>query len=89
MAKNTLQPKEEIKVAVLEVQMGNMTKSVDNLGMKIDDLTKKIDDNYVKKEDFNPVRVEVEKLKYWQAKSIGYGAGAAAVVDLLLRYFKP
>jgi len=81
-----LVPKEEVKIAVLEVQMGNITKSVDNLSSKIEALTTKIDDNYIKKEDFNPVKAEVEKLKYWQAKTIGYAAGAAAVIDIFLRY---
>ncbi len=79
-------PKEEVKVAVLEVQMANMTKAVDSLGSKIDSLTQKIDDNYVKKEDFNPVKLEVDNLKYLNAKIIGYATGAAAVIDLVLRY---
>jgi len=79
-------PGEEVKIAVLEEQMKNMVKSVDTLSIKIDALTTKVDDNYVKKADFEPIKLEVDKLKYWQAKTIGYAAGAAAVIDLVLRF---
>lgn len=66
-------PTEEIKIAVLETEMKNLTKAVDSFGIKIDTLTQKIDDSYVKKEDFDrfkrdefiPVQTGYNKLIWW------------------------
>ncbi len=71
------------KVAVLEEQMKNMVKSVDVLASKIDTLTSKVDDNYVKKEDFMPVKKEVDGLKLWQVRVIA----TASVLGSLLGFF--
>ena len=68
-----MDPKEEIKVAVLETQMVALNKSVDILSGKIDALTAKIDDNYTKKEDFNkfyrdefvPLRDAYNRAVWW------------------------
>lgn len=76
---------EQIKVAVLEEQMKTVAKSVDNLSSKIDGLTDKIDNNYVKKEDFNPVKAEVEKIKFFLAKVTGIAFAVAVIVEYLFR----
>ncbi len=74
---------EDVKVAVLEEQMKNLVKSVDALTSKIDTLTTKVDDNYVKKEDFMPVKKEVDGLKLWQVRVIA----TASVLGSLLGFF--
>ena len=78
---------EQIKVAVLEEQMKTLSKGLDVVAQKIDTLTDKIDNNYVKKEDFKPVKDTVETLKYWQAKVIGYASAMALIIELVFRYF--
>jgi len=68
-----MEPKEEIKVAVLEEKMITLTKSVEILSGKIDNLTDKIDDKYLKKEDFArfkvdefiPIQNNYDKLIWW------------------------
>ncbi len=82
-----MEPNEIVKVAVLEEQLKTVVKAVDSLGNKIDALTDKIDNNYVKKEDFNPVRSTVESLKLWQAKVFGIAIAVAVVVDYIFRAF--
>lgn len=77
---------EQIKVAVLEEQMKTLKEGLDSLGKKIDNLTDKIDNNYVKKEDFKPVKDTVDSLKYWQGKVIGYSAAIALAIELIFRY---
>lgn len=77
---------EQIKVAVLEEQMKTLSKGLDVVASKIDVLTDKIDNNYVKKEDFKPVKDTVEALKYWQAKTIGYATGIGLVIELVFKY---
>ncbi len=77
---------EQVKVAVLEEQLKTVATAVGVLGSKIDNLTDKIDNNYVKKEDFNPVRTTVESLKLWQAKVFGIAVAVAVVVDYIFRY---
>lgn len=77
---------EQIKVAVLEEQMKTLGEGFKTLGNKIDNLTDKIDNNYVKKEDFNPVKATVESLKLWQAKVVGMALVVAVVVDYAIRY---
>lgn len=77
---------EQIKVAVLEEQMKTMSKGFDILGVKIDSLKDTIDNNYVKKEDFKPVKDSVDSLKLWQAKVIGMAAIVAVVVDYAIRF---
>lgn len=76
---------EQIKVAVLEEQMKSISISVDKLSSKIDTLSDKIDNNYVKKEDFKPVKDQVDSLRLWQAKVIGMAAVVAIIVDLISR----
>lgn len=82
-----MEPIEQVKVAVLEEQMKTLGRGLELLGNKIDELTNKIDNNYVKKEDFKPVKETVETLKYWQAKVIGYAGGIVVIVELLLKYY--
>jgi hypothetical protein len=77
--------KENVKVAVLETQMIGVVDGLKVLGCKIDTLTIKIDDNYVKKEDFNPVRDTVDSLKLWQAKVLGIAVAVAFVVEYVFR----
>lgn len=80
-----MEPNEIVKVAVLEEQMKTLAKGLETLGGKIDNLTDKIDNNYVKKEDFNPVRTTVESLKLWQAKVFGISIAVAIIVDYVFR----
>ncbi len=77
---------EQIKVAVLEEQMKTLGKGLDLVANKIDVLTDKIDNNYVKKEDFKPVKDAVESLKLWQAKVIGMAFIVAVIVDYIIRF---
>lgn len=76
---------EIVKVAVLEEQMKALGKGLESLGTKIDTLTDRIDNNYVKKEDFNPVKATVESLKLWQAKVVGIAIASAVIVDYVFR----
>lgn len=78
---------EQVKVAVLEEQMKTISKGMEMLVVKIDNLSDKIDSNYVKKEDFKPVRETVESLKYWQAKVVGYAAGVGLIIEIAFKYF--
>jgi hypothetical protein len=77
---------DDIKVAVLENQMKVINNSVEKLSDKIDTLTIKIDNNYVKKEDFTPIKDTVESMRLWQAKVVGIALSSAVVVDYLFRF---
>ena len=77
---------EESKIAVLETKIEMMTKSMDNLIIRFDMLTDKIDSNYVKMLDFMPVKKQVDAMTYWQAKMIGLGAGAGAIVAIIINF---
>lgn len=62
-----------------------LAKGFEALGAKIDSLTIKIDDNYVKKEDFNPVKIAVDSLKLWQAKVFGIAIAVAILTEYLFK----
>ena len=79
---------EEIKIAVLEEQMKTMNLSMSEIKNDVKEMKISLSDGYVRLADFNPIKIEVDKLKYWQAKTIGMAAGSAAVIDLLLRFWK-
>ena len=76
-------PEEQIKVAVLETQMINLTEKVGSVVTKLDSLHDKIDNHYVKNIDFITVKKKVDELTYWQIKVIAYATAAAFTLQYL------
>lgn len=80
-----LKKNEDVKIAILEVTMGNMGTQMDRMEKKLEKILDSLDNLYVKRAEHDEIKAQVHVLWDWRFKIMAWAFLGGIIGSIVLR----